>query len=155
MAEDISELIQAPTSAPVAAPTSAAPAIDPETYRSTLEHLINTGASMDQVVAYIRTAGIDPSQVSGLDDAIAAVAHGSKVRIPVALSGAPVVQHQQAAAPAHDDFSDFPEDFSDFPKSADDRGISGRARLHAMRTFPTSWKSRTTGKTSLGSGCAA
>lgn len=56
----------------VAANSNTTPSgMNAETYRSTLDHLVNTGASRDQIMAFVQSAGFTPEQLRGLEASLA------------------------------------------------------------------------------------
>ena len=64
---------------PQATPTG----MDAEVYRATLEHLVNTGATRDHILAYAQQAGYPEEALRGLDEAITYRDQGGKGHIPV------------------------------------------------------------------------
>lgn len=118
------------------ASTTTPSGMDGEVYRSTLDHLVNTGATRDQINAFIKSAGFSESQIRNLDGALAyrddPNIKGPKARIQVnpITNSVPVVQHdttpasQTGGAPDQYDFSDLAD-----PEhtTGDELALGGRA----------------------------
>lgn len=137
-----------------AAPQATPSGMDPEVYRSTLEHLVNTGASQDQISAFIKSSGYDPeTQVRGLQAALAYRANGGKGHIPVlpTVADHPVIEHAAgqgsegtAPSPPSGFTDDLPPGFTDeVPLDVshthgltDELGIAGRAILNGAAAVP-------------------
>lgn len=108
--------------------------MDAETYRSTLEHLVNTGASREQIYAFAQSAGYTPEQLHGIDVALDYRDKGGKGRIPVypTQEAAPAITHQDAPAqepPLPDGFE--PIDMREHGL-LDELGISGRSLANGL-----------------------
>lgn len=126
-----------------AAPATPPPAADPqalEVARSTVEHLVNTGASKEQITAFMQAHGLNESG-NTLAAALAARAHGMKVHIPVQL-----VTPAAPAAPAADPYAEFADPLQESsdphadPLKAhglgDELGIGARAILNGAAALP-------------------
>jgi len=124
---------------PQATPTQAPDPQALETARSTVEHLINTGATKDQVVAFMAAHGL--AERSGIDAALAARDHGMKVHIPVRL-----VMPAAPASPADDPYAHLADPLQESsdpgadPLQAhglgDELGIGARAILNGIGQLP-------------------
>lgn len=124
---------------PQATPTQAPDPQALETARSTVEHLINTGASKDQIVAFMAAHGL--AERSGIDAALAARDHGMKVHIPVQL-----VMPAAPASPADDPYAHLADPLQESsdpgadPLQAhglgDELGIGARAILNGIGQLP-------------------
>lgn len=114
--------------APKPQPTPAG--MDPEVYRSTLEHLVNTGATDEQIGNFIKSAGFDPeTQVMGLKAARDYRAQGGQGHIQVLPTVAPTISHAQ------DPWEQFPD--ADHPHGTlDTLGMGVRSIGRGLADIP-------------------
>jgi hypothetical protein len=122
------------TAAPVdAAPT---PPAAPD-YLPKLQSLIQSGATRPQIEEFARSNGVDPSKLTGLDEAITYAAQNPGKQISVAFQGTPTQPQTDPAAPAVD--APAPRDVDDDALHAAARGAADSLTLGLAPRIAAGW----------------
>lgn len=116
--------------------------MDGEVYRSTLDHLVNTGATRDQINAFIKSAGFSESQIRNLDGALAyrddPNIKGPKARIqvnPIGGAAPPSVQHDTASDTIPEGYEEIPLNQAAAPQPDAPQTAGGEIALGARHVI--------------------
>lgn len=150
----------APVTTAASAAATTPSGMDAEVYRSTLDHLVNTGATRDQIGAFIRSAGFPDDHVHGIEASLAyrddprnrdAKGNAPRIQVLPIHDAVPTIQHaapteaqnQPAVESLPEGFEEVPMDQiaptaqNDAPQSAlGEMGLGVRHMLEGAAAIP-------------------